>query len=81
MKKIQLVFAVMVLTILSVSHSFAQRPMHEIHSMMVYNFMKYVNWPASSAQGDFVIGVIGDEDVYSTLSQWYTGKKKGKESE
>lgn len=77
MKRLQFVFAVLVLTFASVSQSVAQRPMHEIHSMMVYNFMKYVNWPSSSTQGDFVIGVMGDDDVYSTLNQWYSGKPKG----
>lgn len=55
----------------------AQRPMHEIHSMMLYNFMKYVNWPASTTSGDFVIGVVGDADVHDTLIKWYGTKSKG----
>ena len=55
----------------------AQRPMHEIHAMMLYNFMKYVNWPASVTSGDFVIGVLGDGDVHGTLSKWYGTKSKG----
>lgn len=55
----------------------AQRPMHEIHAMMLYNFMKYVNWPASVTSGDFVIGVVGDSEVYGTLSKWYGAKSKG----
>ena len=54
-----------------------ERPMSEIHSMMVYNFMKYVNWPASAGTGDFVIGVIGEDDVFNTLSKWYGSKMKG----
>lgn len=54
-----------------------ERPMHEIHSMMVYNFMKYVNWPPAAASGDFVIGVIGDDGVYETLTKYYGGKNKG----
>lgn len=53
------------------------RPMYEIHSMMVYNFMKYVNWPASAGSGDFVLGVIGEDDVYATLNKWYGSKTKG----
>ena len=62
---------------LFVGEANAQRPMHEIHSMMLYNFMKYVNWPASVTSGDFVIGVIGEDDVFGTLTQWYGAKSKG----
>jgi hypothetical protein len=58
--------------------SFAQeRPMHEVYSMMVYNFTKYVQWPDHDASGEFVIGVIGNSDVYNTLSGWYSGKPRG----
>lgn len=39
--------------------------------------MKYVNWPASVSSGDFVIGVVGDDDVYGTLAKWYGTKSKG----
>jgi hypothetical protein len=54
-----------------------QRAMYEVHSMMVYNFMKYVHWPPTATSGDFVIGVIGDKNVYNTLTQWYGTKSKG----
>ncbi len=58
--------------------TFAQdRPLHEIHTMMVFNFTKYVQWPDQDQPGEFVIGVVGNEDVYKTLSTWYTGKTKG----
>ena len=62
-----------------VSHFlFAQdRPLHEIHTMMVFNFTKYVQWPDQDQSGEFVIGVVGNEEVYKTLSSWYTGKTKG----
>jgi hypothetical protein len=45
--------------------------------MMVYNFMKYIHWPPASAKGDFIIGVIGDTDVFDTLNKWYGTKSKG----
>lgn len=62
-----------------VSHfAFAQdRPLHEIHTMMVFNFTKYVQWPDQDQPGEFIIGVVGNEDVFKTLSTWYTGKTKG----
>lgn len=63
--------------VISTSSVFAQRPTHEIHAAMLYNFIKYVQWPDEAAAGDFVVGVIGEDDVYTTLKQWYDGKPKG----
>jgi hypothetical protein len=54
-----------------------ERPTHEIHAAMVYNFIKYVQWPNEGDAGDFVVGVIGDDNVFNTLKQWYDGKPKG----
>jgi hypothetical protein len=74
MKKIVLSLAFLSLA----SFSFAQeRPTHEIHAAMLYNFIKYVQWPNETEPGSFVVGVIGDEDVLATLTKWYDGKPKG----
>lgn len=57
---------------------FAQeRPTHEVHAAMLYNFIKYVQWPNEGEGGEFVVGVIGEEKVFNTLKQWYDGKPKG----
>jgi hypothetical protein len=54
-----------------------ERPTHEIHAAMLFNFIKYVQWPNEGEAGEFVVGVIGDDNVYNTLNQWYNGKTKG----
>lgn len=54
-----------------------ERPTHEIHAAMLFNFIKYVQWPNEGEAGEFVVGVIGDENVFNTLKQWYDGKAKG----
>ena len=54
-----------------------ERPNHEIHAAMLYNFIKYVQWPNESEAGDFVVGVIGDDNVFTTLKTWYDNKPKG----
>lgn len=54
-----------------------ERPTHEIHAAMLYNFIKYTQWPAEGDGGEFVIGVIGEENVFNTVKQWYDGKPKG----
>jgi hypothetical protein len=53
------------------------RPISEIHSMMIYNFVKYIQWPDYDVSQDFVIGVIGEDAVYNTLKTWYDGKLRG----
>ena len=70
-----LVLAALLMTSYS---TFAQeRPLHEVHSMMVFNFIKYVQWPDHAGSGEFVIGVIGSPEIYKTLNDWYGGKARG----
>lgn len=52
------------------------REKYELHSMMIYNFLKYIQWPETANSGQFVIGVMGDDDVYNTLSTWYGDKER-----
>jgi len=75
MKKIQaLLFAALLIS----GSAFAQeRPIHEVYSMMVFNFTRYVQWPAEGAGNEFVIGVIGNNEMYNTLQAWYGGKPRG----
>ena len=54
-----------------------ERSAEEVYSMMVYNFTKYVQWPDHAAGGEFVIGVVGNTEIYNTLNGWYGGKPKG----
>jgi hypothetical protein len=54
-----------------------ERPTHEIHAAMLYNFIKYIQWPNETEPGEFIVGVIGEEKVFNTLKQWYDGKPKG----
>lgn len=60
----------------------AQRPMHEIHSMLIFNFIKYIEWPDDTKSGDFIIAVYGDDDVYDQLSKLYGQRQvKGQNAE
>ena len=78
MKNIKrLLTVILVIGIVITKVSAQARTIPEIHSMMMYNFMKYVHWPPTATSGDFVIGVIGEPDVYATLTQWYGTKTKG----
>jgi hypothetical protein len=75
MKKVNVL---LVAALMMAGNAFSQeRPMHEVYSMMVFNFTKYVQWPDHTATGEFVIGVIGNNDVFKTLETWYAGKPRG----
>jgi hypothetical protein len=54
-----------------------EKPIHEIHAAMIYNFMKYVQWPDDGNPGEFVVGVYGEDNVFNTLKSYYDGKPKG----
>jgi YfiR/HmsC-like len=49
-----------------------EKPMHEIHAQMMYNFIKYIQWPDEA--GDFVVGIFGEDDVLHTMKTNYDGK-------
>jgi len=70
--------ALAVAALLISGSAFAQeRSVQEVYSMMVYNFTKYVQWPDHAGSGEFVIGVVGNADIYNTLNGWYGGKPRG----
>lgn len=78
MRSLTLLLLAGTLTLSASNESLAQeRPLHEVYSMMVYNFTRYVQWPDHNSSGEFVIGVIGNADVFNTLNGWYGGKPKG----
>lgn len=76
MKKFKLLVVATLMT-LGLTLNAQDRPMHEIHSMMVYNFMKYIEWPNQAKSGDFVIAVVGDKEVFNTFNSYYGTKKIG----
>lgn len=41
------------------------------------NFIRYIGWPESSTQGDFVIGVLRSKEIADHLKEQSAGKKFG----
>src|SRR5258707_14127690 len=76
MKAVKTVLIAAVMLAATLAKAQEARPLHEVYSMMVFNFVKYVQWPADENK-EFVIGVIGNTDIYNTLNTWYAGKPKG----
>jgi hypothetical protein len=53
------------------------RSSKEVQGAMLFNMIKYVQWPNESEAGDFVLGVLGDDEIYLMLRNVYDGKLKG----
>ncbi|MBX2958896.1 MAG: YfiR family protein [Flavobacteriales bacterium] len=47
----------------------------KIKAVFIYNFTKYIEWPAPYKEGDFTIGVIGETSLYSELIKMTETKK------
>lgn len=77
MRAVRFSFLIGLLCFLALPAIGQQRPTHELHSMMIYNFLKYIEWPGGKNTGEFVIGVIDDDQVYNTLNTWYGNKTRG----
>lgn len=78
MKKIgKLLFLALVFIIGSSTVSNAQdyaATSYKIQTIFMYNFSKYIEWPADAAKGDFVIGVIGPDELVDEINKMATAK-------
>lgn len=52
----------------------------KIKSVFVYNFTKYIDWPAPYKQGNFIIGVLGSTSMLTELSTMAATKKVGSQT-
>jgi hypothetical protein len=49
-------------------------------ALFMYNFIKNIDWPASSRQGDFVIAVYGNSPMYEELIKVSKQRKVGNQN-
>lgn len=65
---------VILLSVFICGAAHAQKEKYE--SLFIYNFTKYVKWPESYNNGEFVIGVYGDSPILTPLKKMADTKKK-----
>jgi hypothetical protein len=51
-----------------------------LKALYVYQFATLVDWPKEFKQGDFVIGVFGESNLYDELTSKYSNKSVGSQS-
>jgi len=44
-------------------------------SLYVYNIAKYVDWKPSSEDQHFVIGIVGNDEIFQEMHEQFAGKK------
>ncbi|HEX2396283.1 MAG TPA: YfiR family protein [Bacteroidales bacterium] len=72
------VLTVVILVLTCYFSSFSQvTNVHQAQSLFIYNFSRLIQWPAGNQSGDFVIGVIGSDNLYSSLNTYVANKKVG----
>ena len=55
--------------------STANAQVSKLQPFFIYNFIKQIEWPASSSTGDFVIGVVGQSEITGELIKLSKTKK------
>ncbi len=68
----------MVFIAMGVINTYAQDAKYK--ALFIYNFTKHIEWPANAKTGDFVIGVVGNNDVFNNISNIAGGKKAGSQN-
>lgn len=66
----------MIILILGLS-AYSQTDIPKAQSMFIYNFCRFVEWPQSAGGGQFIIGVLGGNDMVSALTDYTAGKLVG----
>ena len=56
--------------------SYSNAQTEKYQSLFIYNFSKYIQWPDDMNSGQFVIGILGNSDVYDHLVEMANIKKK-----
>jgi hypothetical protein len=70
---------VLLLLSLTTTLSFAQTN-YKLHSLFIFSFTRYVQWPDAYNQGDFEIVVLGDSPLLDELKAMAQAKKVGDRS-
>ena len=70
-------FLGLLIVLLAFSVQAKGQDIHKFHSIFIYNFSKFIQWPTEYKKGDFVIGVLGNSPVTQHLKSMAASKKVG----
>jgi hypothetical protein len=73
MKRIVLLYVFILLTVAT----FSQTQNYQTHTLFMYSFTRFIQWPPEESQGDFEIVVLGESPILSELKVMAEKKKAG----
>lgn len=50
---------------------------YAVHANIIYHFTKYINWPEDKKSGDFIIGIMGESQLFEKLKAFIANKTVG----
>jgi len=65
----------LVIMVVGLSGLQAQSQIDEAKAKFIYNFTKFFDWPENDRTSDFVIGVLGSNELYHELNKFTEDKK------
>ncbi len=77
MKISKIIFGLLIISVIPFT---AKSQDYRIHSVFIYNFTKYIQWPSSEQSGDFIIGVLGNSPIVASLEKLAAERKIGTRS-
>ena len=73
-------YILLIYTFLIIPTAIKAQVNYKIHSLFVYKFTQYIEWPAGSNSGDFTIGVVGSSPIMAELEQIASSRKVGSQA-
>jgi YfiR/HmsC-like len=77
MNKLSKITFIFLIGFLSLSIQAADDTPSKIKATFIYNFTKYIEWPSSYKQGNFIIGIVGNTPLLKDLSSMAATKRAG----
>ncbi|MGK7396562.1 MAG: YfiR family protein [Candidatus Cyclobacteriaceae bacterium M3_2C_046] len=71
------IYKLLLVMFFSLIFQIGQAQDYKFHSVFIYNFTKYIEWPSSYKSGEFVIGVLGKSTVSDKLKEMAAIKSVG----
>src|SRR5882762_10815959 len=73
MKRILLLYAFVLCTLAASG----QQQNYQTHTLFMYSFTRFIQWPPEESQGDFEIVVLGESPILSELKVMAERKRAG----
>lgn len=80
MKRITNYFLLLSITFFCFQKAYSQTSEIQAQALFIYNFTRFIEWPAGSRTSEFVIGVYGSQSMFSELKNYTENKKVGSQS-